>query len=34
VTTFNPGFVDNPDNKVNDTYAGWPTRVYFIDVLD
>ena len=26
-----PVFVDNMDNKVNDTYVGWPTRVYFID---
>jgi len=34
VATFNPVFVDNMDNKVNDTYAGWPTRGYFIDVLD
>lgn len=26
-----PVFVDNMDNRVNDTYVGWPTRVYFID---
>ena len=26
-----PVFVDNMDNKVNDMYVGWPTRVYFID---
>lgn len=26
-----PVYVDNMDNKVNDIYVGWPTRVYFID---
>jgi len=34
VTTVNPVFVDNMDNKVNDSDAGWPTRVYFIHALD
>jgi Iodothyronine deiodinase len=26
-----PVYVDNMDNKVNQTYVGWPTRIYFID---
>ena len=34
MTTFNPVFVDNMDNKVNHSYADWSTRVYFIYALD
>lgn len=26
-----PVYVDAMDNKVNDAYVGWPTRIYFID---
>ena len=24
-------YVDNMDNKVDQTYVGWPTRIYFLD---
>ena len=26
-----PVFVDNMDNKVDQAYVGWPTRIYFLD---
>jgi hypothetical protein len=26
-----PVYVDNMDNEINQTYVGWPTRIYFID---
>ncbi|VFQ46308.1 iodothyronine deiodinase [Desulfoluna butyratoxydans] len=26
-----PVYVDNMDNRVNQAYVGWPTRIYFLD---
>jgi len=26
-----PVYVDNMDNKVDQTYVAWPTRIYFLD---